>query len=532
MKALRLPSAILLIASVLFFPVMLTQQAYADCISPNQANNNAVNNPPSVDESGTVIVTTQVTCGGDDVSYRVAVPSSIIFNGVTYQAVYATTNSVITFGNPDGTYWTYPNTPSLSIGSQDWVAYPSQYPDEHFIITTSALGFQIDLAARPYGNQNTPTLTTIVTTAIINPDTTLNITYLVDNLPDGTRTGARLPTGQVVTLEQAGVIQVEVVPVAPGLPEPTPTPSDTPTPSPDPTPTPSDTPTATPSPTPEPTQEPVPVPVPVPTYEPPPIAIPDPPIVVIDAPVEEPPLPPIDEELPPIDDTPIIEVIPPDEPAVEPPTVEEPPVEEPPVEEVPAEEPPVEELPVEEVPVEEPPVEQVPVEEAPPTTDQLVEDAQADGVITKEETIAIVSALLDSVGNAPITAQAIADAGITYADLPPQTPVAVREDAQGNEVVITAEVAVALELLASPSELVTAIFTNPSEALLAIASIGADMSDEERTQSKQTVVATIIAAGAAINAVGAATNSTRTPSSGGGGGGASADSKGVRRRKP
>ena len=58
------------------------------------------------------------------------------------------------------------------------------------------------------------------------------------------------------------------------------------------------------------------------------------------------------------------------------------------------------------------------------------------------------------------------------------------------------------------------------------------MSTEERTESTETVIATVIAAGTAINAVGAASNSTRTPSSGGGGGGASADSKGVRRRKP
>lgn len=511
MKLLRIPSAILLIASALFFPVLFTQAAYADCVNPNQASANAAANPPTIDESGTVLVTTQVTCGGDDVPYQVAVPSSIIFAGVTYQAVYATTNSVITFGNPDGTYWTYPNTPSLSIGSQDWVAYPSQYPDEHFIITTSALGFQIDLAARPYANQNISTLTTIITTAIINADTTLSITYLVDNLPDGTRTGARLPTGQIVTLEQAGVIQVDVAPVAPGLPDPTPTPSDTPTATASPTPTPSDTPTATPTP------EPVPVPVPVPTYEPPPIAIPDPPVVVVDIPVEEPPLPPIDEELPPMDDTPVVETLPPDEPAIEPPPVEEPPVEEPPVQEVPIEEPPAEE-----VPVVEPPIEQVPVEE-PPAEEPLT---------VEEQTVVAVAALLDAVGDVPVTAQAIADAGLTYADLPPQTPIAVREDAQGNEVVITAEVAVALELLTSPSELVTAIFTNPSEALLAVASIGADMSTEERTQSTKAVVATVIAAGAAINAVGAASNSTRTPSSGGGGGGVSADSKGVRRRKP
>lgn len=512
-------------ASVSLFPLLFAQPSYADCVSPNQANTNAVQNPPVAPAEGeTVVVTTQVTCGGDDVSYRVAVPSSITFDGVSYQAVYATTNSVITFGNPDGTYWTYPSTPSLSIGSQDWVAYPSQHPDEHFIITTSALGFQIDLAARPYANQNTPTLTTIITTAIINADTTLNITYLVDNLPDGTRTGARLPTGQIVTLEQAGVIQVEVAPPAPG----------------------------------EPTPAPIPEPVPIQTPEPAPIVVVVPQLTeeqlarrairqiqleaealaraqaeLIPPAVE--PEPPIEEELPlippeeiplPVDETPVV---------VEPPIdIPIPPIEEPPIEDpLPStpEPPPVEIVepdPIPVVPVEPDPI---PVVEVAPTIDEVVADAMADGVLIETETVAVVAALVASSDGAPISAKAVADAGLTYSDLPPATPVAVREDAQGNEVVITAEVAVALELLSSPSDLVTAIFTDPAQAVLAIASIGADMSEPERTESKHTVVATIIAAGAAINAVGAATGSTRTPSSGGGGA-ASSDSKGVRRRKP
>lgn len=507
MKDLRIPSAILLVASIAFFPVLFTQPAYADCVNTNQANANAINNPPTAPAEGeTVVVTTQVTCGGDDVSYRIAVPSSITFDGVSYQAVYATTNSVITFGNPDGTYWTYPSTPSLSIGSQDWVAYPSQHPDEHFIITTSAEGFQIDLAARPYANQNTPTLTTIITTAIINADTTLNITYLVDNLPDGTRTGARLPTGQIVTLEQAGVIQVEVAPPAPGEPTPEPVPTQTPEPAP------------------------IIVVVPQLTEEQldrrairqaqleaealaraeaelaPPAIEPEPPIV-IEPPVELPEIPDVPIDVPVIEEPPAVITDPPSVDIPEPPVVE-----------------PVVEEPV--APVEEPPVI---IEEPAPPVDvpaPVVEE------ITPEEQVAVaVADLIASVGDAPISVRAMKDAGVTLADLPPDTPVAVREDAQGNEVVITAEVAVALELLSSPSDLVTAIFTDPAQAVLAIASIGADMSETERTESKHTVVATIIAAGAAINAVGAATGSTRTPSSGGGGG-ASSESKGVRRRKP
>jgi len=136
-----------------------------------------------------------------------------------------------------------------------------------------------------------------------------------------------------------------------------------------------------------------------------------------------------------------------------------------------------------------------------------------------------------------VTAEALAEAGITYADLPPETPVEVRQDANGNEVVITAEVAAALVLLESPAELISAIFSDPSQALLAITSIGADMSDEEREESEKIIVASVIAGQAAVTAAGmAASSTTRTPSGGGstGGGGAASgrEGKSVRRRKP
>jgi hypothetical protein len=238
----------------------------------------------------------------------------------------------------------------------------------------------------------------------------------------------------------------------------------------------------------------------------PPAIEPEPPIV-IEPPVELPQIPDVPIDVPVIEEPPAVITDPPPIDIPEPPVVE-----------------PVVEEPV--APVEEPPVI---IEEPAPPVDvpaPVVEE------ITPEEQVAVaVADLIASVGDAPISVRAMKDAGVTLADLPPDTPIAVREDVQGNEVVITAEVAVALELLSSPSDLVTAIFTDPAQAVLAIASIGADMSETERTESKHTVVATIIAAGAAINAVGAATGSTRTPSSGGGGG-ASSDSKGVRRRKP
>jgi hypothetical protein len=227
------------------------------------------------------------------------------------------------------------------------------------------------------------------------------------------------------------------------------------------------------------------------------------------------------------------EPVEPEEPVVEP---------EAPVEEV---EPPVEEEPQPELPEIEP---ENPLEESSPepTTpeeevDAAVEDALEDGVITEAEKEIIVDALLKSVkpGEA-LTAEAIAEAGIEYKDLPPETPVEVRRDENGNEVIITADVAAALVLLENPAELIGAIFSDPGEALQALGSIGADMSDEEREEAQEMVVAAVIAAGAAMNAVGAAAGAAGTStggSSGGGGGssgggGPSGDSKGVRRRKP
>lgn len=257
-------------------------------------------------------VTTIVTNGGDDVSYQVPLTVSVVYDGTTYQNVYATTNSVITFGNPDGTYWDYPVTPSISIESRDWWALPIQMPDTHFIINVSDGGFQVDGAYRPYGTM-TGDVTTIVITAQIQTDGTVAYTYAVDGpLSGNERTGARLTDGTIVTLEEAGVTQVEQPPVL----EPTPV---DPVPEPpvvDPTPEP------TPEPAPEPQPEPRPRPVieiPVVEPEPEPVVVeeepaPEPEVEPLPTPSEpepEPELQPIKPEVPeqeqPVEPEPVIE---------------------------------------------------------------------------------------------------------------------------------------------------------------------------------------------------------------------------------
>lgn len=198
--------------------------------------------PAHAEEPAEPVVVVVTTPGGDDSSYQVPLTTTVTFDGVEYTSVYATTNSVITFGQPDGTYWTYPSTPSISLYSMDWVVYPDARADEHLIIRASDGGFQVDISARPIWLQNATEPTNINIVAAINTDGTVSISYsLAGPVYEGqTRTGVRLTDGSIVTLEEYGVVQVEEPPVLepePVAPTPTPTPEPTPesTPTPEPT---------------------------------------------------------------------------------------------------------------------------------------------------------------------------------------------------------------------------------------------------------------------------------------------------------
>lgn len=546
--------------------------AVGTCVNTLQAQTIAAAAAPTSD-GATATVTTLETCGGDDVSYQIPVTATITYDGQQFSTVYATTNSVITFGRPDNTYWQYPSTPSISVNSMDWVAYPTARPDEHFVIQSSDGGFQVDMSARPYGAPTSVSPTSIIVTAAISTTGTVAISYVI-NGPEyaGTRTGAVLNNGTVVTLEQAGATRVEVAPTLAPTPEPTPLPvpsqepSPTPTPSvepsvsPEPVPTPSPEPSVVPSPSPtvEPSVEPSPAPTPVPTPEPSvpsnlpspspsptpiPVPIEPTPVPVVPPTVEPTPAPqpvpvPVPQPTPLPEPTPAPEPQPVPEPVPVPPAPVEPltPAEEPPA---PAEEPPV---PVEEppVPVEEPPA---PAEE-PPTVDEPVaipdpeplpptpepepepepevvppapepkpepkpepvpvvvvqpEPPVASHNATPQERQIVAEALVEQSNGAPITAQSIQEAGITVQDLPPDTPVELE-----NGVVLVAEVVVAIQLLENPAELLSAVFTDPSQALMAISNIGADMSDEVREESEKVVVSAIIAGGIATQAAASA----------------------------
>ena len=79
----------------------------------------------------------------------------------------------------------------------------------------------------------------------------------------------------------------------------------------------------------------------------------------------------------------------------------------------------------------------------------LISDAKADGKLDEQERKIIATAIVAQfVNEIAVPAEALKEAGLDFADLPAETPVDVRTDEDGNPVIITAEIADALELLA------------------------------------------------------------------------------------
>jgi len=137
------------------------------------------------------------TCGGDDYSYRVPLAGDVIFGGITYSSVYATTNSAVSFGRGDYTYWDFLSAPHISFQSSDWVeAVPGgawRYhsdPQEHFIITTTESGFVVDLSGRQYPHIGG--LINNILAFVRNPDSTLSIQSFSSSSDTQYRNGCRL----------------------------------------------------------------------------------------------------------------------------------------------------------------------------------------------------------------------------------------------------------------------------------------------------------------------------------------------------
>jgi len=89
--------------------------------------------------------------------------------------------------------------------------------------------------------------------------------------------------------------------------------------------------------------------------------------------------------------------------------------------------------------------------------------------------------------NQPLPDPIAFDETVNYDDLPPEQPVVLE-----NGVILTAETVAALQLFESPTELLSAVFSDPSKALKAFASVGSDMTPEKREEAQQVIVASVV----------------------------------------
>jgi len=438
---------------------------------------------------------------GGDQAFLMNLNTPLEWGGTVYtNNIYVSPKGTITFGQGDFTYWTYPATPSISIGSYDYHAFANGViwgANNNLYVRygSTATSICVDWKVMLWG-QSTGQPIYIRMLAEVNPvNYTWTPTYQVSsNAPANARYGARYT--QNGPIQPLSIQVITTPPPASPTPSPinsvTPSPSSTPTPSPtettSPSPTPTETvtvsPTPTASPTPSPSETATETPSPTPSSTPTPTPTetqtqaPNPDPVQSQSPTSEPTVEPEPEPEPVITE----------EPVVEEPSSPEPPIDEPIVSE--------EEL-----------IQQQALEEFNPDyeyqLDEVVPIADVLDELSEEEVLEILE------------------------ELDPNQPI---EYVEG--VIIEAGVALVFEQLDNPAALFAEALDNPGQVLEALGQLGADMTEEQREDSQQVVVASVIVS----QVLGAMTLTTTpppapsAPSGGGGGGGGGGDSGGGKKK--
>ena len=409
---------------------------------------------PVTQASTPLVCNMSTVTGDDDGSFPMTLPFSLTLGSTDYNQIFYSTNATVTFGNPDGTYWDYPQTPSISIAGKDWVsfgegAYTSYGYNEN--------SFCIEWSVRPYPQSTGPlTQMRLVVTKFSNGGWHGEIVTMTE-LPPDARRAIRYERGQdVVPMEAAfdvnGGVPIEVTPAPtpPSFTEPPVVPSETPTPEPTLEPSPTASPEPTQSQSPQPTIEPTPQPS-EPTPQPS-----ETPVQPSETPSPSPTPSSSPSEYPLQPEVPVVTPSPTPEP------------------ETSSQEPSV------------PDQTQSPTPD-PTETSTLPSDNNITDGLTLEESIALNELLTEYGPMDAISFDDFAASGLDYENLPPDQPVMLE-----NGVILTAEVADAIEIFEDPSELLLTALTDPGKALKAFANVGADMTPEQRKESQTVVVASII----------------------------------------
>jgi hypothetical protein len=461
---------------------------------------------PATQANTPLVCNMSTVTGDDDGSFPMTLPFSLNLGGTEYNQIFYSTNATVTFGQADGTYWDYPQTPSISIAGKDWVSFgPGAYTSYGY----NENSFCIEWSVRPFPQSSGPlTQMRLVVTKFSNGGWHGEIVTMTD-LPSDARRAIRFERGQpVVPMEAAfdvnGGMPIEVppAPTPPSFTEPPVVPSETPTPTPEPTPEPS--PTASPEPQPSESQTPTEEPSPQPSE---PSPQPSEPVVQPSETSSPSPTPSESESVVPEPEpsqtqSPEPEPLSPLEPT---PSPEESPVPDPSPEAIDlpsdnnitettdAETNALVDIFTESGTISDAETQQlisnflndgfISEDEVSGLSDSLTED----GVLTEDEKELLVDVILEQADGNAISTELINELGLDYEDLPDDQPVMLE-----NGVILFAEVADALEIFENPSEILDAIFTDPGKALTAIANVGADMTPEQRKESQTVVVASII----------------------------------------
>jgi hypothetical protein len=391
---------------------------------------------------------------GGDQAFLMNLNTPLEWGGTVYtNNIYVSPKGTITFGVGDYTFWTFPPSPSISIGSWDYHAFANtpgaQWDpgwgvgkDLYVRYGSTATSICVDWKVMVWG-QTSGEPVYIRMLAEVNPiNYTWTPTYQVSsNAPGGARYGARyVQNGQVFPLSVQTITE-------PPAPSPTPSPTITPTPTPTPTETPTETPT--PTPTPSETIEPTPEPTPTQTQDPDPVQ-PDPDPTPVETPVDE----PIVEEQEEVQEEEEIILESSEEPT--------------PIEEIISVEEEVNNA-IDELIVNE---EEITNEQLDDITELLLENYEVNEVMP-------VAELLDNLSDEQVLE--------LLEQLDENQIIEYREGVE-----LEAGVAVVFEQLADPAALLGEFVSDPGQVLEALGQLGADMTEEEREDSQSVVVATVI----------------------------------------
>jgi hypothetical protein len=178
--------------------------------------------------------------GGDE-AFLMNLNTPLEFGGTVYDGnIYVSPKGTITFGQGDFTFWDYPQTPSISIASWDYHAFPNQMneggwnpgwglgQDLYVRYGSTATSICVDWKVLPWG-QSSGAPVYIRMIAEVNPvNYTWTPTYQVSNTaPAGARYGVRYTQGGPVQPLEIQTITTppEPAPVVPPAPEPSPEPT-------------------------------------------------------------------------------------------------------------------------------------------------------------------------------------------------------------------------------------------------------------------------------------------------------------------